>query len=160
MIDMIKQLAEAARWELEIFSGALKIQGRILSPVEAQAAGIASRSLMGKMLELIKEQEKGEPKEEQDEQQALLSKISSLTPEDVLSFGNMQDRVLCQVVDKASQDGQSWEKLTLVHHETQQNPSRNALWVGMIPQEDKNKIFERAMQGLKGGELALSNFPK
>ena len=59
---MIKQLAEAARWELEIFSGALKIQGRILSPVEAQAAGIASRSLMGKMLELIKEQEKGEPR--------------------------------------------------------------------------------------------------
>ena len=159
MIDVIKKLADAARWELEIFSGALKIQGRILSPVEAQAAGIASRSLMGKMLEIIKGQEEGK-QEEEDEQEALLSKIASLTPEDVLNFGNMQDRVLCQVVDKASQDGENWEKLTLVHHEKQQNPARNALWVGMIPQEDKNKIFERAMQGLKGGELALNSFPK
>tara|TARA_R100000773_G_scaffold22502_1_gene19813 strand:- start:124 stop:603 length:480 start_codon:yes stop_codon:yes gene_type:complete len=159
MIDVIKKLADAARWELEIFSGALKIQGRILSPVEAQAAGIASRSLMGKMLEIIKGQEE-ESQEQQDEQEALLSKIASLTPEDVLNFGNMQDRVLCQVVDKASQDGENWEKLTLVHHEKQQNPARNALWVGMIPQEDKNKIFERAMQGLKGGEIALNSFPK
>ena len=159
MIDVIKKLADAARWEIEIFSGALKIQGRILSPVEAQAAGIASRSLMGKMLEIIKGQEE-ESQEQQDEQEALLSKIASLTPEDVLNFGNMQDRVLCQVVDKASQDGENWEKLTLVHHEKQQNPARNALWVGMIPQEDKNKIFERAMQGLKGGEIALNSFPK
>lgn len=159
MIDVIKKLADAARWELEIFDGALKLQGRILSPVEAQAAGIASRSLMGKMLEIIKGQEEGK-EEEEDEQDSLLSKIASLTPEDVLNFGNMQDRVLCQVVDKASQDGENWEKLTLVHHEKQQNPARNALWVGMIPQEDKNKIFERAMQGLKGGEIALNSFPK
>ncbi len=159
MIDVIKKLADAARWELEIFDGALKIQGRILSPVEAQAAGIASRSLMGKMLEIVKEQESAK-EEEGDEEQILLSKIASLTPEDVLNFGNMQDRVLCQVVDKASQDGENWEKLTLVHHEKQQNPARNALWVGMIPQDDKNKIFERAMQGLKGGEIALNSFPK
>ena len=64
MIDVIKKLADAARWELEIFSGALKILGRILSPVEAQAAGIASRSLMGKMLEIIKGQEEGKQESE------------------------------------------------------------------------------------------------
>ncbi len=158
MIDLIKELAESARWNLEIFDGKLKISGRILSPIEAQAAGIASKSLMSKMLDLIQEQENqsSEEKEEQD----LLQKISALTAEDVLSFGAMQDRVICQVVDQASEDGDSWEKLILVPHEKMQNPSRNALWVGVISQEDKNQIFERAMKGLKGGESALNNFPK
>ena len=154
MIDFIKELAESARWELEIFEGKLKISGRVLSPIEAQAAGVASRALMSKMMSLVTDKE--ETEEEEAEQ--ILNKLDSLTAEDVLSFGAMQDRVLCQVVDKVSKDGDSWEKLKLVPHESMQNPARHALWVGVFSQDDKNLIFEKAMSGLKGGEDQLASF--
>ena len=93
-------------------------------------------------------------------EEKILAKIESLTPEDLLTFGSMQDRIICQVVDKASQDGEAWEKLLLCVNESQQNPLRNVLWVGVLSQDDKNLIFEKAMLSVKEASEKLENFPE
>ena len=122
MLSVLTEIAEKARWKLDAFEGKLKLSGRVLSPIEAQAAGIASKTLISRMMATMKEDEADPMTFEQ--------KIEKITAEDILTFGAMQDRVLCQVVDKASQDGgETWEKLTLVQFEKQQNPKKNILWV-------------------------------
>lgn len=150
MIPILEEIAEKARWKTIAFQGKLHLSGRVLSPIEAQAAGMASKTIISKMASSIS-------KDEEDESITIEDKINNFTPEDVLHFGAMQDRVLCQVVDKASQDGENWEKITLVQFEAQQNPNRNILWVGMISQADKNSIFEKAMITVKeAADLAES----
>tara|TARA_S200002703_G_C3788532_1_gene243287 strand:- start:1042 stop:1497 length:456 start_codon:yes stop_codon:yes gene_type:complete len=151
MLTILKDLAEKSRWKTECFDGLLHLSGRVLSPIEAQAAGIASKTLMMKMMQVLN-------KDETTEQDQILQKIDALTPEDLLSFGAMQDRIICQVVDKASQDGESWEKLIICQHETQQNPLRNVLWVGVLSQDDKNIIFENAMVSVKEAATQAENF--
>ncbi len=153
MLSVLTEIAEKARWKLPAFSGKLHLSGRVLSPIEAQAAGIASKTLITRMMSTIREEEA--------EELTLDQKIEKITPEDILTFGAMQDRVLCQVVDKASQDGgETWEKLTLVQYEAQQNPNKNVLWVGMISQDDKNLIFEEAMVSVKEAADKAGNFRK
>jgi hypothetical protein len=153
MLSVLTEIAEKARWQLDAFQGKLKLSGRILSPIEAQAAGIASKTLISRMMQTMKE--------EKESEMTLEQQIEKITPEDILTFGAMQDRVLCQVVDKASQDGgETWEKLTLVQFEKQQNPKKNVLWVGMITQEDKNSIFEEAMMSVKEAADQADNFPE
>ena len=142
MLSVLTEIAEKARWKLPAFNGKLHLSGRVLSPIEAQAAGIASKTLISRMMATMTEAEA--------EEMTLDQKIEKISAEDILTFGAMQDRVMCQVVDKASQDGgESWEKLTLVQFEAQQNPNKNILWVGMISQADKNLIFEQAMISVK-----------
>lgn len=151
MLSVLTEIAEKARWQLDAFQGKLKLSGRILSPIEAQAAGIASKTLISRMMQTMKDEKESEI--------TLEEQIEKITPEDILTFGAMQDRVLCQVVDKASQDGgETWEKLTLVQFEKQQNPKKNILWVGMITQEDKNSIFEEAMMSVKEAADQADNF--
>lgn len=151
MLSVLTEIAEKARWQLDAFQGKLKLSGRILSPIEAQAAGIASKTLISRMMQTMKD--------EKESEMTLEQQIEKITPEDILTFGAMQDRVLCQVVDKASQDGgETWEKLTLVQFEKQQNPKKNVLWVGMISQEDKNSIFEEAMMSVKEAADQADNF--
>ena len=151
MLSVLTEIAEKARWQLDAFQGKLKLSGRVLSPIEAQAAGIASKTLISRMMQTMKDEE--------ESSMTLEQQIEKITPEDILTFGAMQDRVLCQVVDKASQDGgETWEKLSLVQFEKQQNPKKNILWVGMITQEDKNAIFEEAMMSVREAADQADNF--
>jgi hypothetical protein len=157
MIPILKELADKSRWSTECFDGQLHLSGRVLSPIEAQAAGIASKTLMTKMMTAMTPQTDADEKTKEEK---ILAKIESLTPEDLLTFGSMQDRIICQVVDKASQDGEAWEKLLLCVNESQQNPLRNVLWVGVLSQDDKNLIFEKAMLSVKEASEKLENFPE
>ena len=151
MLSVLTEIAEKARWQLDAFQGKLKLSGRVLSPIEAQAAGIASKTLISRMMQTMKDEE--------ESSMTLEQQIEKITAEDILTFGAMQDRVLCQVVDKASQDGgETWEKLSLVQFEKQQNPKKNILWVGMITQEDKNAIFEEAMMSVREAADQADNF--
>ena len=57
--DILKEIAEAAKFEMKIFDGALMIEGRILSPAEVEAAGLASallasQAIKGKSQEQLK----------------------------------------------------------------------------------------------------------
>lgn len=156
MIPILQEIAEKSRWNLVCFNGKLHLSGRILSPIEAQAAGIASKTIMLKMYQAMKELPEEESEEEKNNR--LLQQMEKLNPDDILDFGKMQDRVICQVVDKASQDGESFEKIHLVANEGQQNPSRNILWVGMLSQDDKNSIFDAAMVSMKEATESVDKF--
>lgn len=156
MIPILQEIAEKSRWNLVCFNGKLHLSGRILSPIEAQAAGIASKTIMLKMYQAMKELPEEESEEEKNNR--LLQQMEKLNPDDILDFGKMQDRVICQVVDKASQDGESFEKIHLVTNEGQQNPSRNILWVGMLSQDDKNSIFDAAMLSMKEATESVDKF--
>ena len=145
MLKILTELAQKSRWDLTAFNGKLHLSGRILSPMEAQAAGIASKTLMMKMYQTMEGKETIPGDEEANEDHELLKRIEQLKPEDLLDFGTMQDRVICQVTDKVSEDGEKFEKIAFVPNEGQQNPSRNRLWVGLLGQDDKNAIFEAAM---------------
>ena len=164
MKHLLKSLAEQSRFTLSVFNGALYLSGRILTPIEAQAAGLASKSLMAKLAEGLKAAEAPlEPNlsdsEDEDKSEAeILKRIQNLSAEDVLQFGSLQDKVICQVIDKASEDNESWEKIKIVPHEQMQNPDRNMLWVGVLTQTDKNSIFEASMVNLKGAGVSLGNF--
>ena len=87
MLSVLTEIAEKARWQLDAFQGKLKLSGRILSPIEAQAAGIASKTLISRMMQTMKD--------EKESEMTLEQQIEKITPEDILTFGAMQDRVLC-----------------------------------------------------------------
>jgi len=157
MIPILEQIAGRSRWNLTCFDGKLHLSGRILSPIEAQAAGIASKTIMLKMFNAMKKQVPEEESEEEKDNR-LLESMQNLKPDDLLEFGKMQDRVICQVVDKASQDNETFEKIHLVQNEGQQNPSRNILWVGLLSQEDKNAIFDAAMVSVKEATESVDKF--
>jgi len=159
MIPILQEIAEKSRWNLLCFNGKLHLSGRILSPIEAQAAGIASKTIMLKMYQAMKQLPTEEESEEEKDNR-LLQQMEKLKPEDLLDFGKMQDRVICQVVDKASQDGEAFEKIHLVPNEGQQNPSRNILWVGLLSQDDKNLIFDAAMVSVKEATESVDKFRK
>lgn len=156
MLPILKEIADKSRWNLKVFEGQLHLSGRILSPIEAQAAGIASKTIMLKMYNAMKEMPTEESEEEKE--QRLIHQMESLKPQDLIDFGSMQDRVICQVCDKASEDGENYEKIVLVQNEGQQNPTRNFLWVGMLSQDDKNAIFDAAMYSVKEASPTLDNF--
>ena len=157
MLQILEKIAEKSRWNLTCFQGRLHLSGRILSPIEAQAAGIASKSIMMKMYQAMMESEEKELSKEEQETE-ILKKLNSLKADDLLNFGQMQDRVVCQVVDKASEDGEEYERITFVTNEQQQNPARHHLWVGLLSQEDKNAIFEAAMQSVKEATVGVESF--
>jgi hypothetical protein len=160
MLQILEQLAGKSRWTIACFQDKLHISGRILSPIEAQAAGIASKAIMVKMYEvMLANQDDPKPDQTEEEAQAaMLAKLENLKSEDLINFGQMQDRVICQVVDKASEDGETFERLQLVMNEGQQNPGRNTLWVGILDQEDKNAIFEAAMLSVREATQEVGNF--
>ena len=158
MLPILTEIAKKSRWNITAFDGKLHLSGRILSVIEAQSAGIASRALMMKMFQVMKEDEETKAEENLTEDEIVIQRLESLKADDLLDFGKMQDRVVCQVTDKASEDGETFEKITFVPNEGQQNPSRNCLWVGLLHQDDKNKIFEAAMISVQEVSDQAENF--
>ena len=77
MLTVLTEIAEKARWTASTFKGKLQLSGRVLSPVEAQAAGIASKTLISKMMTSVGE----------EDETPLEERIERLKPEDILSFG-------------------------------------------------------------------------
>ena len=158
MLPILTEIAKKSRWNITAFDGKLHLSGRILSVIEAQSAGIASRALMMKMFVALKDDDDTESEENLTDDEMMMQRLESLKADDLLDFGKMQDRVVCQVTDKASQDGENFEKISFVPNEGQQNPTRNCLWVGLLSQDDKNKIFEAAMISVQEVSDQAENF--
>tara|TARA_R100001086_G_scaffold53811_3_gene24074 strand:+ start:9728 stop:10204 length:477 start_codon:yes stop_codon:yes gene_type:complete len=158
MLPILTEIAKKSRWNITAFEGKLHLSGRILSVIEAQSAGIASRALMMKMFVALKDDDDTESEENLTDDEMMMQRLESLKADDLLDFGKMQDRVVCQVTDKASQDGENFEKISFVPNEGQQNPTRNCLWVGLLSQDDKNKIFEAAMISVQEVSDQAENF--
>ena len=164
--DILKEIASAAKFEMDIFDGAIRIEGRILSPAEVEAAGLASALLASKVMQGKKKGEVAKIKEMAENLQAdegenidmLLAMAESIRPEILQQMSEREDQLIIRCVKKCSKDGVNWEPFHLVDAIERQDPKQNRLWVGMLRKEDRTAILERAMTGHKEAGERLASF--
>ena len=164
--DILREIANSAKFEMTIFNGVLRIEGRILSPSEVEAAGLASALLASQVIkgknqaEIQRMQEAAQAAQDGDTQNldVLLSLANSINPRMLEEMSVKEDRLIMKCVKRCSKDGSKWEPLILVDAIEQQDPSRNKLWVGMLLAEDRKAILDRAMKGHKEAGERLKSF--
>ena len=165
--DILKEIADSAKFEMDIFDGAIRIEGRILSPAEGEAAGLASALLASAVFkgknkeEIARQQELARRVEsgEVDEIDQLIDLVSAMRPDQYEQIAEQEDKLLMRCVRMCSKDqGQNWERLHLVSGIDQQDAKQNRLWVGMLKKEDRTAILERAMSGHKEAAERLKGF--
>ena len=155
----LEDIASVSRFKIEVFNGKLHLEGRILSVAEAESAGMASGLIIAALAppeDLVKLQE---AKTEEDRIVELLRMSKQIRPEQMGKLAEENDRILCKVIRRASMDGgKTWEKLTLVNAEEQQDPKENRLWVGVFNSEDREAILENALQGHEVAAKRIASF--
>lgn len=165
--NILEEIVASASFEVEAFDGLIKIEGRILSPSEVEAAGLASALIAGaifkgKSKEQIEQTQRIAERVERGEMdniEELLQLTSSISPEQMERLAEREDRLLMKCVRRCSKDnGKTWEPLHLVSVVDQQNAKQNRLWVGMIKSEDRKAILDRAMSGHKEASDKLKSF--
>ena len=89
----------------------------------------------------------------------LLKMFKKLKPETLENLSEQQNKIICRVVNFASDDnGATWNRIHLVMNQGQQNADQYRLWVGIIGQEDRQKILDHALQGHKEASNKLATF--
>jgi hypothetical protein len=165
--NILEEIVASASFVIDAFDGLVKIEGRILSPSEAEAAGLASAMIAsaifkGQNKEQIQETQRIAEKVERGEAEDiedLLKIASSISPEQMERIAEREDRLLIKCVKRCSKDGgQTWEPLHLVSVVDQQNAKQNRLWVGMLNSVDRKAILDRAMSGHKEASERLKSF--
>ena len=166
MRDFLKTIAENSRFELEIYNGALTVQGRILSPQESEALGltsgmIAAQLFPGKAKAKLGDLSKLKDVEnlEEEDWSEMVEMMKQIKPESLLQFSQHQDRIINKCIKKGSTDkGETWGDLTLVLTEAEQDPDKDRLWIGLLTPEDRKAIVEAAMKGHKEAADRLQTF--
>ena len=166
MKDILNKIAAQSRFTIDIFSGQVKVQGRILSPQESEALGLTSgmiasqlfpdraKARMKEWTKLAEQAENGEQNVDE-----ILNAIKDIRPEQLLKISEHQDRIISKVIKSASSDdGETWEPLQIVLSETEQDPDKGRLWVGLLSSQDRRAIIDKAMQGHKEAAEALASF--
>jgi len=165
--NILEEIIASASFEIDVFDGMIKIEGRILSPSEVESAGLASVMLahalyksqgkerMQKTQEIVEKVERGE----MDNIEDLLEIANTIKPEQLDQIAEREDRLLMRCVRRCSKDGgQTWEPLHLVSGIDQQNAKQNRLWVGMLKSEDRKAILDKAMKGHEEATDRLRTF--
>ena len=171
MKEALSRIIAAGRWELPLFGGSVLVRGRILSPAEAESAGLATYLLMTQLAdprELARvaslqkradEIKSGEGTDEEMEEFIGLAGKLGINPDALNRMAESQDRLICQVVKSASIDGgQTWERLAMVQREEQQDAAAGRLWIGMLSKEDRDTILSKALQGHKEASERIAGF--
>ena len=169
MLTFIEQVDEKTRFKIPVFGGKVIFECRTLSPIEAEAAGLSSSmvasSMMGskQIAKIMKQKDKlskvdlENPSEEDLE--VLLNIMDGFRPEQLLSIEEQQNKIICSVVKRASEDdGKTFEKIFLVAGEDQQCPKNNRLWIGSLPKEDRAAILDKCMNSHREAVESLRNF--
>lgn len=167
-MDVFEQITQGAKYQLDIFDGLVKIEGRILSPSECEAAGLVSAMIAG---EVFKQKKNAEIQHAQamaekvqngeQDTEAILSLLNTIRPETLEKLATREEQIVKKSVLRCSKDnGATWEHLTLVDAVDQQDAKRNRLWIGMIYPEDRKNIVERALNGHKEASERLKTFRK
>ena len=165
--NILEEIIAASSFSVEAFDGAIKIEGRILSPNEVEAAGLASALLASAIFkgqskeQIAKTQEVAERVEKGDVEniEDLLQMVESISPDQLERMAEREDLLLIRCVRRVSKDsGETWERLHLVSGIDQQNAKQNKLWVGMLRTEDRKAILDRAMSGHKEAAARLAGF--
>lgn len=170
-MQILKEIAEGSIFQVECFGGKLYIEGRILTAPEIEQIGLGSTLLAQEVLlsnkqngissiDLLREKAEKEGVEGLDETELLrlLDFAKSIRPETMARISEDQDRILCKVIKRASEDGVHWENINLCHAMEQMNAEQNVLWVGVFNSEDRNKIIDKAMQGQQEAAERLQRF--
>lgn len=155
--SFLKEVAQASYFVVDAFNDTIKLRGRILTPSEAETIAL-STSLMisqisevgGKRLEDLRDlsDKLKSDNVDQDSIDEATKFISKLKPQQITAMADQQSKVICQVIQNASMDsGDNWEDIRIVPNLEQQDPDNNVLWVGMLSQEDRAIILEKALQG-------------
>lgn len=165
MKEILQRAIDASQFEVDIFGGQLRIQGRILSPSEAYAAGVASSLVAAEIAtdrttQDMKKLASKDPEElEGGEIDQLIKMFKKIKPETLENLSEQQNKIICRVVRFASDDGgKSWNPIHLVMNQGQQNSEQHRLWVGIIGQEDRQKILDHALKGHKEAAEKLVTF--
>lgn len=155
MKDILQKIITNSRWTYPIFDGQIIIEGRILSPQEAEICGLSSaliaKSIMTEqhLRDLARLQVKEEIKEE-DEFEEVMRLLQGFDPDKILQMTESQDKILVNCVRRASSDkGVKWQDFRLVLEESKQSAVQNRLWVGMLLDKDRKAMIDLCMQGHK-----------
>ena len=151
-MSIMKEIAKASRWQEKIFDEKLIIEGRILSPSEAEAAGLTSALIASTMTtpDNLKKLQEINAKEDNEDFDDLLAFTKNIRPEKLLELSSANDRIICSCVRRFSvDDGKTWDEMKLVFHEKDQNGEINHLWIGMLDDDDRAKILEACLKGHK-----------
>ena len=168
MKEFLKKVAAQSRFEVDIYNGALKVQGRILSPQEAEALGLTSGMLAlqlfpdkvrSRSAALAKAQSSNVEELDDDAWDEMIKLMSQVKPEQLLQFSEHQNRIISKCIKKGSTDqGETWNNLQLVLTEAEQDPEKDRLWVGLLTAEDRKLIVDAAMEGHKEAAERLASF--
>ena len=161
MKDILQKIITNSRWTYPVFDGQIIIEGRILSPQEAEICGLSSaliaKSIMSEqhLKDLARLQVKEEIKEE-DEFEEVMRLLQGFDPDKILEMAESQDKILVNCVRRASTDkGVKWQDFRLVLDESKQSAVQNRLWVGMLPDKDRKAMIDLCMQGHKKADEAI-----
>lgn len=171
-MEILKEIANASTFQVSCFGGKLLIEGRILTASEIEQIGLGSSLLAQEVLlsnkgkgintiDQIREKANsgGVENLEESELMRLLEFARSIRPETMARISEDQDRILCKVIKRASQDqGLTWENITLCNAMEQMNADQNVLWVGVFTSEDRNNLIDKAMQGQQEAVERLKRF--
>ena len=171
-MNILKEIAESSTFQVSCFGDKLLIEGRILTAPEIEQIGLGSSLLAQEVLisnkkqglssiDLLREKADKEGVEGLDETELmrLLDFAKSIKPETMARISEDQDKILCKVIKRASQDqGLTWENITLCNAMEQMNADNNVLWVGVFNSEDRNNIINKAMQGQQEAIERLKRF--
>jgi hypothetical protein len=163
MKNKLKEIVTASRWQHEIFDGKIILEGRILSPSEAEAAGLATSLLATQMAppeELSKfEKIKQEAEAEDADYSELLRWAKLVNPDGLLKMAQANDKVICSCVRKCSMDnGKTWEPIKIVMNEADQNADKNQLWVGLLFDSDRTEVLNKCLEGHRRAAERIAGF--
>ena len=165
-MNIIKNIIEASKFEVDVFNGNVKLRGRILSPSEAETAGVMQFMIASQLINQDEDLQKikniqAQAEEAQDDILAMLrlSQQMGFRPEYVQQINEQHDKIICQVISHVSIDkGEKWEAIKIVLLEKMQNADKNFLWVGMLSKEDRDLIIEKALNGAEEGRKKIDAF--
>lgn len=159
-MSILKEIAKASRWTETIFDGKITIEGRILSPAEAESAGLSS-ALIASTLANPEDIKQMQEKAESDNLDDLLEWSKKIKPEKLLELAAQNDKIICSCVRRISIDGgKTFEDLKMVFHEKEQNADQNQLWIGVITDEDRTKLLQNCMRGHERAAQRIAGFLK
>tara|TARA_R110002020_G_scaffold262528_1_gene476972 strand:- start:216 stop:695 length:480 start_codon:yes stop_codon:yes gene_type:complete len=147
-MSILKEIAKSSRWSEKVFDGKIIIEGRILSPAEAESAGLSS-ALIASTLANPEDIKRIQQMTEQDDNfDDLIEWSKRLKPEKLLELAAQNDKIICSCVRRCSVDqGKTFEDFKLVFHEKDQDADKNQLWIGVVSDEDRAKLLEHCLQG-------------
>tara|TARA_Y100001963_G_scaffold159863_1_gene265802 strand:+ start:2724 stop:3221 length:498 start_codon:yes stop_codon:yes gene_type:complete len=163
MNNKLKEIVTASRWTHPIFDGKIILEGRILSPSESEAAGLATSLLATQMAppeQIAKFEEIKQKAESEDaDYSELLQWAKMVNPDGLLKMAQANDKVICSCVRKCSMDdGKTWEPIKIVMNESEQNADKNQLWVGLLMDADRTDVLNKCLEGHRRAAERIAGF--